>query len=117
MLQDPAKKAYPLQKLGLEDPAAGQGAKQGRTPAGTSGGKSGSESTGHTFPQTPCGTFMGFGPGGMVFPPVFTGVRLSQTGNEQYRAGTVPADAFKLRMGLPHARSLSLAVWARTLRC
>jgi len=79
MLQDPAKKAFLLRKLGLEDPPSdypGLGAKsteKGNTPADSSGGKNGSGPTGPFFSQTPCGTFMGFGPGGMIFPPALMG--------------------------------------------
>lgn len=79
ILQDPTKKAFLLQKLGLEDPPSSrQGAKppdKGKTPADISGGKKGSDSTGPHLPQTLSGTFMGFGPGGVAFAPSFTSTR------------------------------------------
>ena len=79
ILQDPTKKAFLLQKLGLEDPPSlRQSAKppeKGKTPADISGGKRGSDSTGPSLPQTLRGTFMGFGPGGMAFTPSFTDTR------------------------------------------
>ena len=79
ILQDPTKKAFLLQKLGLEDPPSlRQGAKppdKDKTPADIRGGKKGSDSTGPHLPQTLSGTFMGFGPGGVAFPPSFTSTR------------------------------------------
>ena len=76
ILQDPTKKAFLLQKLGLEDsPSLRQSAKQpekGKNPADISSGKRGSDSTGSSLPQTLRGTFMGFGPGGT---PSFTDMR------------------------------------------
>ena len=56
ILQDPTKKAFLMQTLGLEDPPSlRQCAKppdKGKTPADTSGGKKGSDSTGPHLPQT-----------------------------------------------------------------
>ena len=79
ILQDPTKKAFLLQKLGLEDPPSlRQGTKlldKGKTPADISGGKKGSDSTGPHLPQTLSGTFIGFGQGGMAFAPSFTSTR------------------------------------------
>ena len=56
ILQDPIKKAFLLQMLGLEDPPSfSQGAKlpdKGKTPTDISGGKKGSDSTAPHLSQT-----------------------------------------------------------------
>ena len=79
ILQDPTKKAFLLQKLGLEDsPSLTQGAKppdKAKTPAEISSGKKGSDSTSPNLPQTLSRTFMEFGSGDMAFAPSFTDTR------------------------------------------
>ena len=122
ILQDPTKKAFLLQKLGLEDPPSlRQGAKlpdKGQPPADISGGKKGSDSTSPHLPQTLSGTFMGFGPGGMH--GVYLFLHEHEAGSERcctssISADTVLASTLGLWMGLPNA--IPVAVWTRALRC
>ena len=53
---------------------------KGKTPADISSGKRGSDSTSPSLPQALRGTFIGFGPGGMVFTPSFMDTRLKVGG-------------------------------------
>ena len=118
ILQDPTKKAFLLQKLGLEDPPSlRQSAKppeKGKTPADISGGKRGSDSTGPSLPQTLRGTVWTWRHG--VYPLLHgheagSGRCYART----IPANTVPAGTLGLWMGLPSA--IPVAVRTRPLGC